>query len=117
MGTGARSRLHTDDHSTHGWLLQLAGRKKVWLWPPGAFPYHKHTPHEVVLEPWHMLYIPFRWAYVLLPPPLHHVSVDDDDDGDLTSRRHEVVALDDSLSVQWRHLCPECPDAEARTSG
>lgn len=63
---GARSRLHTDDHSTHGWLLQLAGRKKVWLWPPGAFPYHSHTPHEVILEPWHMLYIPFRWACVLL---------------------------------------------------
>jgi hypothetical protein len=123
--TGARSRVHQDDHSTHGWLVQLAGRKKVWLWPPHAFPYRKHTPQEVILEPWHMLYIPFRWAYerspcvsaarlsrMVNPWRLRtrlSLSLSLQRCGGL--RRHEVVALDDSLSVQWRYLCPQCPDA------
>jgi hypothetical protein len=118
--TGARSRVHQDDHSTHGWLVQLAGRKKVWLWPPHAFPYRKHTPQEVILEPWHMLYIPFRWAYerspACLPPVSRSQAVAAEISLSLSSMlwwtsRHEVVALDDSLSVQWRYLCPQCPDA------
>lgn len=81
---GARSFLHTDDHTTHGWLIQLIGRKRVYLWSPKQFPYHAHEPTLVELNPMEMLYIPFGWA-------------------------HEVVAMDHCASVQWRHICPSCP--------
>ena len=65
--------------------MQIVGRKQFRLWSPEQFPFAKHTPCEVVLQPYDMLYVPFRWG-------------------------HEVTALDDSISLQWRHLCTDCTD-------
>lgn len=34
-GRGTRfPRIHADTHLTHAWILQVAGEKRVWLWPP-----------------------------------------------------------------------------------
>jgi len=37
----AQSPLHSDDHSTHGWLIQLEGKKECKLWAPNMFPWKK----------------------------------------------------------------------------
>eukprot|EP01124_Arcella_intermedia_P019431 TRINITY_DN26743_c0_g1_i1.p1 TRINITY_DN26743_c0_g1~~TRINITY_DN26743_c0_g1_i1.p1 ORF type:complete len:226 (+),score=21.62 TRINITY_DN26743_c0_g1_i1:72-749(+) len=82
---GVKSPLHTDDHSTHGWLMQVVGRKECKLWGPKMFPWRHYEPLVVVLNAGEMLYIPLRWG-------------------------HEMVALEDSISIQWMHICDECPE-------
>jgi histone arginine demethylase JMJD6 len=72
--------VHQDTCSTHAWLLQVYGEKKVWLWPPDAaspsqgattipvspeqdlarfFP--DHLPTTAVLQPGDILLIPANW--------------------------------------------------------
>ena len=82
---GAESLLHTDDHTTHGWLLQIIGEKEFLLWSPSQFPYGKHKPKSIILKPFQMLYVPFRWG-------------------------HHVICKTSSVSLQWRHKCVECKD-------
>ena len=72
--------VHQDACSTHAWLLQVYGEKKVWLWPPDVrAPRHgetklrvspgqnlgalfpNHVPATTVLKPGDILFIPANW--------------------------------------------------------
>ncbi|CAK9009324.1 unnamed protein product [Durusdinium trenchii] len=92
---GAKTPLHVDPSTTHAWLTQLSGRKRFTLFPPQELQRLRSDqkfrcleeilrdkevkPLEVILEPGDTIFVPMHWA-------------------------HEVVCLEDSVSLTWNFL-------------
>jgi histone arginine demethylase JMJD6 len=76
--------VHRDVASTHAWLLQIYGEKKIWMWPSELIPpregniqravtrdenldrfFPGHVPATTVLKPGDILFIPAGWWHTV----------------------------------------------------